>query len=127
MSNADKVVECARVMHGQLSRPDLLGSNAPAVERRIDALLSRAGAGDDVSAELQAVFDEFPITREWAKRFLTPPPVVRGFKGTPGTPGPVSAGSRYVCPKCGRMWIRRQAGEAVPDCPVDLIPRVDVV
>ena len=123
MSNADEVVQCARVMRRYLSRSDLLGNDAASTDCRMEALLTRAVAGEDVADALRALIGEHEATREWAKRYLQVAPVLRGYKVPPGTPGPVPARSRYVCPKCGRLWTRQQAGEKVPDCPVDLIPR----
>ncbi len=126
MPDADDVVQCARAMRGFLSRPDLLGGDAGPLAHRMDALLHQADAGEDVAEALRALIGEHDATRDWAKHFLAPAPAVRGYKAAPGTPGPTPAGSRYVCPKCGRVWVRRQAGEDVPDCPIHLIARVVV-
>lgn len=126
MPNEDDVIECARAMRAFLARSDLLGAQAASTCARIDVLLTQAEAGADVTDALRAVFDEHDATRQWAQQFLAPPPALRGYKAAPGTPGPTPAGSRYVCPKCGRVWVRRQAGEDVPDCPIHLIARVVV-
>jgi hypothetical protein len=124
--NEDDVVECARTLRAFLARPELLGAEAAATTQRIDVLLTRAQAGEAVADELRAVFDQHEATRQWAHHFLAPPPALRGYKAAPGTPGPTPAGSRYVCPKCGRVWVRRQAGEDVPDCPIHLVALVAV-
>jgi len=124
--NEDDVVECARAMRAFLARPDLLGDEAASTTLRIDALLTQAEAGEDVTDALRSVFEQHDATREWARQFLAPTPALRGYKVTPGTSGPTPAGSRFVCPKCGRVWVRRQAGEEVPDCPIHLIARVAV-
>jgi hypothetical protein len=127
VSNGDEVIHCARVMRRYLSRSDMLGNDAPSTDCRMEALLTRAEAGEDVAGALRALIDQHVATREWAKHYLQPAPVLRGYKVAPGMSGPVAARSRYVCPKCGRSWILQQVGEEVPDCPIDLIPRVDTV
>jgi hypothetical protein len=126
MADADDVIQCARAMRGFLTRPDLLGDDAEDTVRSLDALLTQAERGEDVSEALRGLFDRHDATRGWAKQFLAPAPQLRGYRGAPGLPGPTPARSRYVCPKCGRVWVRRQAGEDVPDCPVHLIARVAV-
>jgi hypothetical protein len=91
MSNADEVVQCARVMRRYLSRSDLLGNDAASTDCRMEALLTRAVAGEDVADALRALIGEHQATREWAKRYLQAAPVLRGYKVPPGTPGPVPA------------------------------------
>ena len=124
LPDADEIVECARAMRPFLTRPDLLGSNATTTVREIDDLVALANAGEDVAGAMLVILERHEATREWARHFMAPPPTVRGYKVAPGTPGPTPARSRYVCPKCGRVWVRRQAGEDVPDCPLDHIARV---
>jgi hypothetical protein len=124
VADVNQIVEGARAIRGFLARPDILGDDAGPTMREIDALLARAAAGEDVDRELEAVLERHDATREWAKNFAAPAPLFRGYKSAPGTPGPAPARTRYVCPKCGRVWVRRQAGEDVPDCPIHLIARV---
>lgn len=126
MYTAEDVLEAARLIQPYL--PDLLGTEAEAVDRALAALLAKAATGEAVENPILELLAERDPTREWAQQFLIdkmPPPVMRAYDPLADSQSVINANT-FVCtvPACPRIWHRPKAGIAPPVCPEHKIPLV---
>jgi hypothetical protein len=119
----ESVLEAARAIRAYL--PDLVGDEAPEVDRQVSELFEAQSSGEEITERLVELLSARSATREWAARLigderLLPPEVSalmdRGLSRPPGPPGVINA-ARYVCPEGDYVWYRLSVSEPVGSCP----------
>lgn len=115
----EDILACARDIRVALL--ELVGDQAPIVEQALNDLLDRAAAGEKTDIPILEVLANRDPTKEWAHNYLEGDAddwwadQIKAYSPAPGAPTPVPAvGPRYFCPRCGRRWTQRQAGEVPP-------------
>lgn len=127
----DDLLDVARSARPYLE--ELTGSEAPAYDAEIAALLAAAYAGNDVEAELSAVLQRSPAVHDFAAKMLEDPlhrppdlqPVreLGDYEPLPGSGSPVAA-SKYCCPERDYAWWRPSIGTPVPTCATHNVPLI---
>jgi hypothetical protein len=109
-----EVLQVARAIRPRL--PELIGNDAEKVDRQLEELLKRAGAGEPVKVSVLKVLRQREGTREWANSLLKVPPSYRSYQQLPGRKQ-VPTVPRYVCPEGhGDPWYRFSVAEEIPRC-----------
>lgn len=126
MYNSEDVIEAARIIQPYL--PDLLGPEAPTVDRALVDLLAKVESGEAVDNQILEFLAERDATREWTRQFLTdkmPPPVMRSYDPLAGSVSKIDANA-FACPEpnCNYVWYRPKAGIEAPLCPEHQIPLI---
>lgn len=91
-------------------------------------IVERAGRGEHVAAEVEALLGQHPHLNEWVTQVLEDPQhrpphlqpdVVRSpYEPMPGEPGPVRS-KRFACPLGdGFVWHQRSVADPIPPCPL---------
>lgn len=111
---SDKILEGARLIRSYL--PELLGDQAPAVDRDIAALLALAQQGETVDEPLLTLLKDHEATYLWMGEYLSTQQVAKGFEPLPGRSGAIAA-PKYTCPQGDYVWYQRSAGQPIPHCP----------
>ena len=110
----EDVLEGARTIRSVL--PDLLGTEAEAVDQQLAELLGQAKTGQQVGQQILEILKSRPETRNWIAKFLSSEPESKGWQQLPGMPNAISA-PKYVCPEGDYIWFQRSVGMSVQTCP----------
>lgn len=96
---------------------------------RLDLLMARSSAGEDVNREILTLLTDTKATQQWVTRRLSrtskSPQEHSGQRlGRGSVPGQISAISapEYKCPMCSYTWRRSRVGETPPPCKNHDIP-----
>lgn len=111
---SDKILEGAREIRAYL--PELLGDQAPAVDRDLAALLAQAQRGETVDDLLLRLLKDHEATYLWMGEYLSTRRVAKGFESLPGRSGAIAA-AKYICPEGDYVWYQRSTGQTIPRCP----------
>ncbi|MFM7427783.1 MAG: hypothetical protein ACKO7W_22750 [Elainella sp.] len=109
----EDILEGARTIRFFL--PDLLGTEAEAVDQQLAELLGQAKAGQQADQQILEILKGHPETYRWIAEFLSSEPDPKSPR-LPGLPNAVSA-PKYVCPEGDYSWFQRSIGIPVPSCP----------
>ncbi len=121
-NDSQAIISIARQLRAVLPRMD---EQAQALIPRLDALLARADAGEDVDSRILELLASHPKLRDWLRQALPYQEEVMGVEDGRGAalPGdPDVRATAYECPVCGWTYYLPQAGFPVPRCPRDGSP-----
>lgn len=119
MNKAKDVLEGARTILPYLAEL-LEASQAAEINKKLIELLAQSQIGKKVDYRILELLASHEATRTWMAAFLEldlPPEVDRFYSPAPGSMGPVSCLSEFVCPQGDYVWSRRSIGEPIPQCP----------
>jgi hypothetical protein len=119
----DEMREVARAIRPYL--PDLVGTDAPAADRRLAELLAEDG---DVEIGIDEVLRSSPALVAWAQDMLSDP-LLRPAAAqqlverlATGGDGELVDAERFTCPNGDYTWYRISVVVVVPACPTHKIP-----
>ncbi|MDM8548520.1 hypothetical protein QUF72_00550 [Desulfobacterales bacterium HSG2] len=115
MSKEPDILDAAHTIRFHL-RELLDDTEAEALDRKLDALLTKAESDKAAERQIENLLCGNKTVREWTHRFLNPDDVRKSYKKLPGEGGNVPGREKYICPCCNRWWFRRNVGQRIPTC-----------